>query len=160
MLRNATRSGLVQACIQPQDGSKVTNKLAHPSRRCYPSSRMTTEQIVTFLISERDKLNRAIEVLGPPVRRGRPARGTFAVAVRSKRAAEPKRRSFSPSQRRQQAARMKAFWAAKRKAAGKKAKSAVIAPAGKRKRKPMTAAQKKVLSEKMKAAWEKRKQAA
>ena len=52
---------------------------------------------------------------------------------------------------------MRAFWAAKRKAAGKKAKSAVIAPAGKRK--PMTAEQKKVLSEKMKAAWAKRKKA-
>jgi hypothetical protein len=54
---------------------------------------------------------------------------------------------------------MRAFWAAKRKAAGK-AISAVAAAAvttSVRKRKPMTAAQKRALSLKMKAAWTRRR---
>jgi hypothetical protein len=113
---------------------------------------MPTEQILTLLISERDKLNRAIEALGEPVkRRNLPAKRTSKTPV----AKAPKRRTFSAAQRKQQAARMKAFWAAKRKAAGKTAKASVApAPA---KRKAMTAAQKKALSVKMKAAWAKRK---
>jgi hypothetical protein len=118
--------------------------------------RMPTEHILSLLISERDKLNRAIEALGEPVRRrGRPA--TSATPVASVTIVEPpKRRAFTPAQRRKQAARMKAFWAAKRKAAGKTAKAA---PASAAKRKPMTAAQKKALSVKMKAAWAKRNKA-
>jgi hypothetical protein len=119
---------------------------------------MPTEHILSLLISERDKLNRAIEALGEPVkRRGRPPKNTFVV---TSNAAEPsKRRTFTPAQRRKQAARMKAFWTAKRKAAGRTAKVAAI-PASAAKRKPMTAAQKKALSVKMKAVWAKRKKAA
>ena len=75
-------------------------------------------------------------------------------------AAKKRKRTFTPAQRKQQATRMKAFWAAKRKAGGKTVKAAVAAPAtSARKRKPMTAAQKKALSVKMKAAWAKRKKA-
>lgn len=114
---------------------------------------MPTEHILSLLISERDKLNRAIEALGEPVkRRGRPAKSDSATAV----AEPPKRRTFTAAQRKQQGARMRAFWTAKRKAAGKTAKAASVAPA---KRKPMTAAQKKSLSVKMKASWAKRKAA-
>ena len=120
---------------------------------------MATEHILSLLISERDKLNRAIEALGEPVkRRGRPATSTPPIATSV--ADPPKRRTFTAAQRKQQAARMKAFWAAKRKASGKTAKAAVATPAPlARKRKPMTAAQKKALSVKMKAAWAKRKAA-
>jgi hypothetical protein len=134
-----------------------------------------TEHILSLLISERDKLSRAIEALGAPVkRRGRPPKGT---PVRTASVAQPpKRRTFTPAQRNQQAERMKAFWAAKRrevstqmkaswvarqKAAGKTAtvaatKAAIVAPA---KRKPMSAGQKRALSVKMKASWAKRKAA-
>jgi hypothetical protein len=74
--------------------------------------------------------------------------------------AEPsKHRIFTPAQRRKQAARMKPFWAAKRKAAGRTAKvTAPAASAAKRER--MSAEQKKALSVKMKASWAKRKKAA
>src|SRR5579863_824486 len=115
---------------------------------------MPTEHILSLLISERDKLNRAIEALGAPVRRrGRPAKSTH---VTTASVAEPtKRRAFTAAERKKQAARMKAFWAAKRKAAGKTAKAAASGA----KRKPMTSAQKKALSVKMKAAWAKRKAA-
>jgi hypothetical protein len=133
--------------------------------RCYPFVLMPTEHILSLLISERDKLNRAIEALGEPVkRRGRPVKAAQA-PVEAASVAEPsKRRNFSPAQRRRrQAQRMKAYWAAKRKNAGKTVKTAVAksAPAASAaKRKPMTAAQKKALSVKMKAAWAKRKAAA
>jgi hypothetical protein len=128
------------------------------------SRTMPTEHILSLLISERDKLNRAIEALGAPMkRRGRPAKSgwTFTTPYSTHHEADvtskpPKRRAFTPAQRKQQAARMNAFWAAKRKAAGKTAKAA---PASAAKRKPMTAAQKKALSAKMKASWAKRKKA-
>ena len=121
---------------------------------------MPTEHILSLLIAERDKLNSAIEALGEPVkRRGRPAKTgwTFTMPFETTTVAEPlKRRAFTPAQRKQQAARMKAFWAAKRKAAGKTAKVDLAAPAS-AKRKPMSAARKKALSVKMKAAWARRK---
>jgi hypothetical protein len=63
---------------------------------------MPTEQIVALLIAERDKLNRAIEVLqGPTKRRGRPPKNllaetaTAAIPVPAAR----KRRQFSAAQR-------------------------------------------------------------
>jgi len=125
---------------------------------------MPTEHILSLLIAERDKLNRAIEALGEPVkRRGRPVKAgwTFTTPysiqhIPDETSKPPKRRTFSPAQRRKQAERMKAFWAAKRKATGKAGKAAAPA-ASARKRKPMTAAQKKALSVKMKAAWAKRR---
>lgn len=116
---------------------------------------MPAEHILSLLISERDKLNRAIEALGEPVkRRGRPAKSTPTAAVVTTTVPKPpKRRSFTPAQRKQQASRMKALWAAKRKATRKTANAATASA----KRKPMTIAQKKALSVKMKAAWAKRK---
>jgi hypothetical protein len=121
---------------------------------------MSTEHIVTLLILERDKLNRAIEALGAPAKAiGRPVKTASNDTTGPD--SSPKRRTFTAAQRKKQGERMRAFWAAKQKAAGKTAKSdanpVTSAPV---KRKPMTAAQKKALSIKMKAAWAKRKKAA
>jgi hypothetical protein len=90
---------------------------------------MPTDQIVALLISERDKLTRAIEALqGPTKRRGRPPKNLLAITT-SAAAPEPtrKKRKFSAAQRKQQGERMKAYWAAKKSAeakpkAGRKAK--------------------------------------
>jgi hypothetical protein len=71
--------------------------------------------ILALLTAQRDRLNRAIEALGgaapkrrgvPPGRRGpgRPPAGR-------------KKPHMSPAARRRQSARMKAYWAAKRKGA-------------------------------------------
>jgi len=85
---------------------------------------MPTEQILALLIAERDKLNRAIEALqGPTRRRGRPPKNPLTAAVigppeRAQPAKKP-RRKFTAAQRKQQAERMKAFWAAKKKASAK-----------------------------------------
>jgi hypothetical protein len=75
---------------------------------------MLTDHIVTLLIAERDKLNRAIEALqGSAKRRGRPPKNPLAAVV----SAGPgkKKRRFTAAQRKAQAVRMKAYWAAKRK---------------------------------------------
>jgi hypothetical protein len=80
---------------------------------------MPTEHIVALLIAERDKLNRAIEALqGPLKRRGRPPKNALATAATS--VPEPaaparKKRTFTAAQRKEQAARMKRYWAAKKK---------------------------------------------
>jgi hypothetical protein len=92
---------------------------------------MPTDHIVALLIAERDKLNRAIEALqGPTKRRGRPpknAAAAIAATATAPASATPakKKRTFSASQRKKQAERMKAYWAAKnaaKPAAKKKAK--------------------------------------
>jgi hypothetical protein len=80
---------------------------------------MLTDQIVVLLIAERDRLNQAIEVLqGPTKRRGRPPKNPFAhvVAAATAVAAVPakKKRTFTAAQRKQQAKRMKAYWAKKK----------------------------------------------
>jgi hypothetical protein len=80
---------------------------------------MPTEHILTLLIKERDKLNRAIEALeGPTKRRGRPPKSATAAVTVSDPAPVPakKKRTFTAAQRREQAKRMKAYWAAKKKA--------------------------------------------
>jgi hypothetical protein len=83
-----------------------------------PFREMNTEHIVALLISERDKLNRAIEALGTPVkRRGRPPKNALT-AVAGPAARKYKR---SADQRKAHAERMKAYWA-KRKKAEKSAK--------------------------------------
>jgi hypothetical protein len=77
---------------------------------------MPIDHIVALLIAERDRLNRAIEALqGPLKRRGRPSRnpgsiGTVAAMPRSAR------KGMSKAARKAQSARMKKYWAAKRKA--------------------------------------------
>jgi hypothetical protein len=80
---------------------------------------MPTDDIVALLIAERDKLNRAIDALqGPTKRRGRPPKNALIAGVAP--AAEPapkrKKRTFTAVQRKEQAARMKRYWAAKKKA--------------------------------------------
>jgi hypothetical protein len=80
---------------------------------------MPTDQIVTLLISERDRLTRAIEALqGPTKRRGRPPKNSLAVTIPSAAPAPAKRnkRTFTAAQRKQQGERMKAYWATKKNA--------------------------------------------
>jgi hypothetical protein len=89
---------------------------------------MQTDHIVALLIAERDKLDRAIGALqGPIKRRGRPPKNTLAVAPATPTAAASsiatsparKKRRFSAAQRKQQAERMRHYWAAKRSAEAK-----------------------------------------
>lgn len=77
---------------------------------------MVTEQIVSLLIAERDRLNKAIEALqGPVKRRGRPPGSQSAAASTAAAPARRKRRGMSAAERKAQSERMKAFWAARRK---------------------------------------------
>jgi hypothetical protein len=75
------------------------------------------DQILHLLIAERDKLNRAIEVLQSPAKRmGRPPKNA-AIAASIKR---PRQKSAAQIARDKAAsARMKAYWAKKKKAAKK-----------------------------------------
>jgi hypothetical protein len=76
---------------------------------------MLSEHIVALLVAERDRLNRAIEALqGPAKRRGRPPKDSSPSTI----AALPVkkgRRKFTAAQRKAQAARMKAYWAKRKK---------------------------------------------
>jgi hypothetical protein len=75
---------------------------------------MSTEHILALLISERDKLNRAIEALGMSVkRRGRPPKNAVAEVLSAKR------KERTPDQRRAQAKRMKEYWAKRKREAAK-----------------------------------------
>lgn len=77
---------------------------------------MPTEHIIVMLIAERDQLNRAIEALqGSAKRRGRPPKAAAATPVVA--IAPKKKRKRSAAQRKAQAERMNAYWAAKRKKA-------------------------------------------
>jgi hypothetical protein len=89
---------------------------------------MATEHILALLIQERDKLTQAIAALsGPTKRRGRrpkvqddPTMPDW-VKPATKKKATRKKRNFSPEQRAAAAARMKALWAKKKRAAKKAA---------------------------------------
>jgi hypothetical protein len=84
---------------------------------------MPIEHILGLLIAERDRLNKAIDALQTPsARTGRPpvsrAAAAPAVAPGVAGAAPVKKgRHFTPAQKKKQADKMKAYWAAKRKAA-------------------------------------------
>jgi hypothetical protein len=85
-----------------------------------------TNQIISLLIAERDRLNAAISLLqGPMKRRGRPPKSASMpdwVTGNGATAPEPaprKKRKFTAAQRKQQAERMKAYWATKKKAVAK-----------------------------------------
>jgi hypothetical protein len=81
---------------------------------------MPSEQILTLLLSERDKLNRAIEALqGTAKRRGRPPKNAAAALTAAVEAPAPAkaRRKRTTAQKKAQAERMKAYWAAKKKTA-------------------------------------------
>jgi hypothetical protein len=83
---------------------------------------MTTEHILTLLISERDKLNRAIEALGTPVkRRGRPKSSAASSAIPVAPMAAPapvrKRKGMTAAQKKALSTKMKAAWARRKKEA-------------------------------------------
>jgi len=79
---------------------------------------MPMPDILAALVAERDKLNRSIEALqGPARRRGRPPKNASVVAA----ASTNHKRGMSVAARKAVSARMKAYWAAKRrKQKGKK----------------------------------------
>jgi hypothetical protein len=85
-------------------------------------SLMTTPEIVSLLIAERDKLNSAIEVLQGVTttkRRGRPPGSKNGVSAPAATPAPATKhtRTFTPARRKAQAARMRRYWAAKKKLA-------------------------------------------
>jgi hypothetical protein len=72
---------------------------------------MVVEQVLALLIAERDRLNRAIEVLQPTRRRGRPPKShEIAIAGIPKR----KRKAMSANQRKAHSERMRRYWAARK----------------------------------------------
>ena len=80
----------------------------HP---CYAPS-MATDQILALLIAERDKLDLAIQALQGSARRHRLNNANDNIAPR-------RRRGMSDEARKAQSARMKAYWAKRRKQAAK-----------------------------------------
>jgi hypothetical protein len=81
---------------------------------------MPTEHIVSLLIQERDRLNLAIQALqGGVKRRGRPPKNPLSVVTsvspQANGTSAKKKRIFTAEQRKAQAKRMKAYWAAKKK---------------------------------------------
>lgn len=80
---------------------------------------MATEHILSLLIAERNKLDKAIAALGGttmPV--GRPSQSS-EVAADAAPKKRRKRKPLSPAQKKAHSERMKAFWAARRKKAAK-----------------------------------------
>ena len=75
---------------------------------------MATDQILQLLISERDKLSQAILALQGAKSRGRPPKTVARIASPTPAPAR-KKRTFSKAQREAARARMKAYWAAKRR---------------------------------------------
>jgi hypothetical protein len=77
-----------------------------------PSTLMPTDHILSLLIAERDKLNRAIEALSAPVKRpGRPAKRQVQ-AIEANPVEPKKKRHISAAARRKMAAAQKKRWAA------------------------------------------------
>jgi hypothetical protein len=93
---------------------------------------MPTDHIIDLLIAERDKLDAAIAALqgsSSVKRRGRPPRATAHTAAPEAvngpaPAGSKRKRTFTAAQRKQQAERMRQYWAAKRKAGAKAKKAA------------------------------------
>jgi len=109
---------------------------------------MPTEQILTLLIAERDKLSRAIEALqGPAKRIGRPPKNPLAAAA----APAPRKhgRRFSAAQRKAASERMRLRWAAKRKAEAKA--TAITKPTTKKR--TMSAAGRKAIRDAVRKRW-------
>jgi hypothetical protein len=86
-------------------------------------SSMEIQHIVSLLVSERDRLIRAIEALaGGTKHRGRPRRNASGAPIHETAAADSvpgrrKRKPITAAQRKAHSARMKAFWAKRRKPA-------------------------------------------
>jgi hypothetical protein len=84
---------------------------------------MPTEHIVALLVAERDKINRAIEVLQGSKRRGRPPKNPAIVAAQAATLAPStngRGTRMTAAARKAQSQRMKAYWAKRKKEAGKK----------------------------------------
>jgi hypothetical protein len=82
--------------------------------------KMPIQHILALLIAERDRLSGAITALqGPTPRRGRPPKNPLAATEPSVAGPKPapRRRKFTAAQKKKQAERMKAYWAAKKKQA-------------------------------------------
>ena len=76
---------------------------------------MPIDQILSLLIAERDKLNRVIEALqGPAKRMGRPPKNPMAASAAPKKRS-PQKSAAQIARDKAASARMKAYWAAKRK---------------------------------------------
>src|SRR5258708_21470532 len=91
------------------------------------------QQIVMLLVSERDRINRALEALNATTkRRGRPPKNTSGTMANAPLPAidgsQParKRRGMTPAQKKAHGARMKADWAKRRQQATGKTTSAAL----------------------------------
>lgn len=84
---------------------------------------LMADQIVALLIQEREKVERAIEALQGPKRRGRPPKNPLLAVTPTTEAVSNgigrKGPTFSAAQRKKQSERIKAYWAKRRKAAKK-----------------------------------------
>ena len=83
---------------------------------------MATEHILSLLIAERDKITKAIDALGGTPKAAAPKAVAVAVTPALSAVSAPKkrkRRALTPVQKHAHSERMKAFWAARRKKAGK-----------------------------------------
>jgi len=70
------------------------------------------DDIVVLLVAERDKLNRAIEALGAPVRRrGRAPKTAQPIAVAAPAPIAWKRKPMTAAQKKALSVKMKAAWA-------------------------------------------------
>ena len=104
--------------------TRVSSNFSRPEEwavtiRVLRLSLMPIDQILALLIAERDRLNRAIEALqGPARRRGRPPKNPLTASMTATPALAKKRHGgMSATAKKAVSARMKAYWAAKRKAA-------------------------------------------
>ena len=77
---------------------------------------MPIDEILSAMIEERDKLDRAIEILNP--NGSRRSAMTTRQGNKGGAATGRSRRGMSASARKAQSERMRAYWAAKRKKAG------------------------------------------
>ena len=82
---------------------------------------MPTEHILALLIAERDKLNRAIEALGGTgtKHQGRPRKNPAGETAAVAPVPAKNHHMRSPEARKAQAQRMKAYWAKRKKSAGR-----------------------------------------
>jgi hypothetical protein len=78
---------------------------------------MATDHIISLLIAERDKLNKAIDALGGAPKAAVPSKSQASPAA-APHVTAPKKRKRKPltaAQKKAHSDRMKAFWAARRK---------------------------------------------
>jgi hypothetical protein len=80
---------------------------------------MSTDQILALLIKERDKLNRAIEVLQGTPRAATLRKTEIPATETTATTNHPRKRRWSAAMKRAAAERAKAVWAKKRKAEAK-----------------------------------------